>query len=517
MNRVLVTSWLAVLFAEAFVAAAAEDIVWVSDLETTPQLVGKEIVLEGRFQGRIGASLDQVRLKGCNPDRIEFRLDSEILREKFPSNLPFIRLTGTLTRSGDKLVMRVKAWSKTAATDEERFHDAARRIETTDHKAWYELASRMQRLADLYNEQELKALAAGARVRGFRAEEAVLRSSQAAELLKLADRASEVGQNAEEARRMRHKALRWKYDALAQASGSAREWFQLATELEQFLPGSQAPLTAADAKLLSQYRAKPIEVYDTTPKGRNTCDRAIWVDTITAALLAQSKEPNADLATLAKEATKKLPDRPELAQQFLRQWAEQEVSRGTVSLPAAQVRRLAEVFRHDLADAKRAQEVLRQWLDGRRNKLSARDADGRVRLARDFRADLKDDDTAVKLLLEAVQIEADLPDAARELNALGYVATPGGWKPASQVPVAEKPVRVVNNRLPEKNMTADQVRNIMGDPRPGDKIRLAYRTEGQLRVTEQWTYRGPPDIYVTFLIDSSKDARVIAINTPSQK
>src|SRR5262245_45590271 len=106
MNRVAIASWMALLFVGA-IAAAAEDVVWVSDLESMPELVGKDIVLEGRFQGRIGASLDQVRLKACNPDRIEFRLDPEILREKFPSNLPYIRLIGALTRSGDKLVMRV--------------------------------------------------------------------------------------------------------------------------------------------------------------------------------------------------------------------------------------------------------------------------------------------------------------------------------------------------------------------------------------------------------------------------
>jgi hypothetical protein len=516
MKRVLITLS-AVLALGGSVVACAEDVVWVSDLETMPQLVGKEIVVEGRFQGHVGASLDQIRLKNCNPDRIEFRLEPDAARN-FPSSLPYIRLVGTLTRSGDKLVMRVKSWSKTKATDEDRFQDTAQRIDALDHKAWYELGGRMQRLADLYGEKELKALASSARVRGFRAEEGALRSSQSADLLKLADRAIDVGLDAEEARRMRHKALRWKYDALARASsGPARDWFELAAALEQFLPGVETPLTVADAKLVSQYHLKPFEVYDTMPKGRDTCDRAIWVEAITQAMLAQSKEPNADLASLAKEATKRLPDRPELGQQLLRQWAEQEVSRGTLPLPAAQVRRLAEIFRNDLADPKRAQEVLRQWLDARRNKLSARDADGRVRLAKDFRTDLKDDDTAARLLLEAVQIEADLPDAAKELRALGYVSTPAGWKRASDVPAVSNAPRDVANRLPEKNMTAEQVRSIMGDPRPGDKIRLAYRNEGRIRVTEQWTYRGPPDVYVTFAFDSSNEARVIAINTTSQK
>src|SRR5262245_52507100 len=114
MKRVLI-SLLAALALAGPVAACAEEIVWVSDLEAMPQLVGKEIVVEGRFQGHVGASLDQIRLKNCNPDRIEFRLEPDADR-KFPSNMPYIRLAGTLIRSGDKLVMRVKSWSKTKAT-----------------------------------------------------------------------------------------------------------------------------------------------------------------------------------------------------------------------------------------------------------------------------------------------------------------------------------------------------------------------------------------------------------------
>jgi hypothetical protein len=461
--------------------------------------------------------LDQVRLKNCNPDRLEFRLEPDTDR-KFPSNLQYIRLVGSLTRSGDKLVMRVKSWNKITATDKDRYHDVAGRIGAMDHKGWYELAKRTRRLADFYGERELDALANEAQVRGFKAEEAVLRPAQSSELLKLAERAAGVGLDAEHARRMRHKALLWRFDALAQTTARADQWTELALALEQFLPGVKTPLSKADATLIAQYQRKPIEVYDTMPKGRDTCDRVIWVDATSAALMARAAEPNSDLENLANDATQRLPDRPELGLKFLRQWAEREVTRGLLLLPAAQVRRLAETYRKNLNDPQRAKEVLQQWLEARRNKLGARDADGRVRLARDYRSDLNDDESALRLLLEAVQIEADLPDAVRELNALGYVATPAGWKRASDVPAKSvNQASNVTSRLPERDMTATQVRAIMGEPRQADRTRFAHRHEGRLRITEQWIYRGPPDIYVTFAVDAEAEARVIAINTAAQK
>jgi hypothetical protein len=392
----------------------------------------------------------------------------------------------------------------------------ARGISALDHRAWYELAARTQRLANFYGEKELKVLVQEARVRGFRAEESVLRPTQSAELLKLADRATDFGLDAEEARRMRHKALRWRLDALIQASADSNQWFELAETMARHLPGAGTPLTAADSAIVNQYRTKPVEVYDTMPKARSTYDRESWVDVTARALSLRSAEPDADLATLAKDAAKLLPERPELAQQILRKWAELEASR-VASLPASHVRRLADTFRTELGDANRAHDILWQWLDTRRKRLGARDADGRVRLAKDFRADLKDNDAAAKLLLEAVQIESDLPEAAAELKALGYVKTANGWRTGNDPLVTASSPRSQSSRLPEKNMTAEQVRSILGEPRPGDRIRFAQRKNGRVQVIEQWTYRGPPDVFVAFQVVSETEARVIAINTPTQK
>jgi hypothetical protein len=501
------------------VRAAAEEVVWINELESNPKLIGPEIVVEGRFQQRgVGTNLDQIRLKNS---KVEFHLLPEADR-KLPSNIRFIRLVGTLTRSDGTLKMRVKSWSKTTATDEDRYGDVAQRIGTTDSRAWYELADRTKRLAEFYGEDPLRALAREARVNGFRAEEAALRSSQPDELLALADRAADVGLDAEESRRMRHKALRWQFDRLKEGSAVASEWLKLSDRVAELLPGAKVPLSPADSEAVNKYRAKPIEAYDLTPRIRPMADRDLWIDAASRSLLIASEQSNADLAKLAADAKRLMPDRPEVGRELLRKWAESEAARISALPPASQVRRLADTFENELGDPQRAQEVLRLWLETRRKRLSAKDADGRVRLAKDYRSFpfLKDDDVAGKLLLEAIGIEVDLPEAVEALKSLGYVKGPNGWIRGNDPSLKGSPgtTNPPSDRLPKKDMTPKQVSDILGDPKPEDKIRYTNRDQNGNRVViEQWTYRGPPDLHIIFRVSTPSDVRVIAINTQSQK
>lgn len=511
-------------------AISAQDVVWVSELESNSKLIDQEIVVEGRFQGRVGANLDQVRLKKCNVDKIEFRLGPDVDR-KFSSNMQWIRLTGKLTQSGGKIVMRVGSWTKIGTTDEDRFREIEQRIGAADNRAWYKLADRTQRLAEFYDEDALYALARQARVNGFRAEEAALRSTQADELLALAARSAEVGLDAEESRRMRHKALRWQFDRLQEGNATVSQWLELADKISKLLPGAKVPLKPADLEAVNKYRAKPIDAYDLTPRIRMMADRDLWIEATTRSWLTASEQSNADIAKLASDAKRLVPDRPELSRQLLKKWAESEAellknwaesetTRAATPPSATQVRRLAETFRIELAEPQREQEVLRLWLDSRRKKLSSKDADGRVRLAKDFRFYLKDDETAAKLLLQAISIEADLPEAAEELKSLGFIRGPNGWLQSNDPSLKAKSgvISPSMDRLLKIDMTPKQVSDILGDPKPEDKIRFTNRgKDGKRIVIEQWTYRGPRDLNVSFQVTNPSDVRVIAINTQSQK
>jgi len=515
------TSLFAALVGAAYPASTtAQELVWVSELESNPKLIGREVVVEGIFQGHVGTNLDQIKLKNCNVKKIEFRLGPEVDRN-FSSNMRWIRLTGKLTLADGKLVMRVSSWSKINTTDEDRFQDVAQTIGATDHRAWMELADRTARLAEFYDDKALRALVREARASGFRAEEAGLRSNQTDELLALAGRAATVGVDAEESRRMRHKALRWQFDRIVESNAKASEWVKLADRIAELLPGANVPLKPADVDAVNKYRAAPIEAYDMTLRIRPMADREFWIEAITRSLRSASEQPSADIEQLAADAERLLPDRPELGRELLKKWAESEAARIESLPPASQVLRLADVFKNKLGDRQRAQEVIRLWLDTRRKRLSAKDADGRVRLAKEYRARLEDNETARTLLLDAVRIESDLPEAAEQLKSLGYVKGPSGWIPSSDPSLHTRPEVTdrSGDRLLKKDMTPAQVKEILaGEPKPEDKIRFTDRDkDGRRIVVEQWTYRGARDLCVSFRINSASDIRVIAINTPSQK
>ncbi|MBI3463328.1 MAG: hypothetical protein HY000_09755 [Planctomycetes bacterium] len=148
----------------------------------------------------------------------------------------------------------------------------------------------------------------------------------------------------------------------------------------------------------------------------------------------------------------------------------------------------------------------------KRSKLSKRDAESRYQLARDYRLELKDDATAIKLLSEAIEID---PDPVRqqeldELKTLGFVKEPRGWvrgDPAA-IPAATDP-NSPRDTLPRPNMTADQVRQLLRNPRPDEVLRVGIA--GQ--VLEQWSLQGPPDIYVTFRLSRSSPAVVVSVHT----
>src|SRR5438093_61257 len=142
--------------------ALADDVVWLNELESDPKLIGREVVIEGRFKGRVGANLDQIKLQSSN---VQFQLSPEIAK-RFPSGLrDFVRVAGMLTNSEGKLVLRVTALTKISTTDVDRFNAIAATVQAKDYRRWNELADRTAKLADFYGDDELKALALQARLK----------------------------------------------------------------------------------------------------------------------------------------------------------------------------------------------------------------------------------------------------------------------------------------------------------------------------------------------------------------
>jgi hypothetical protein len=503
----------ALISSDVSAALAAANVVWMHELETNPNLVGQELVVEGRFSSRVGPNRELLKLHNS---KVEFRIPAE-LDLKLPSETRWVRITGKLEKAGDKLSVRIKSAERITETDSDRYRAVAQRIGPRDARAWNALADRTDGLAKFYgNDTELAALASDARLKGLNAEELVLNADQPAELLMLAGRAETLGVGEDEVRRMRHKSLRWQFESMGTAA-TTEKWGDLAKRITELLPESQTQLKASDAAIVGQYRNNPLEVYETQKAFRAVCDRQFWIDVVTRSMLAAAEKPDADLMSLTQEARQSAPDHPELARTLIERWATSESGK-LAALPAARrargVRKLADTYRTELGNPDRARAVLREWLDQRRAELGKRDADGRVQLARDYRSDIQDDDVAAKLLIEALAIEPDLPNAAAELQSLGYEKVSEVWVRKSDR-VAAGPSRPADGRAKqaELQMTPGQVREILGNPKPEDVVRWA--TAG--RVREQWVFRGPSDVYVTFEFSSSDGLRVISIKTDVRK
>lgn len=492
--------------------AVAEDVVWINELEANSRLIGQEVVVEGRYSGRVGQKLDQIKLRNS---KVEFRVSPDMAR-LLPSTTRFVRVTGTLTESGGKLVMKVKSLSATAVNDAGRYEEAARKIGGTDHAGWQELSERTRRLAEFHGDDELRGLAEQARAKIFHVQEAALKPAQAAELLTLAERVAEAGFE-DESRRMKHKALRWQFGALVARAAGPEAWESLAVRIAKVLPGVGAPARSVDRALVNRYAGSdnPIELYDANPEARDAFERELWIAATIRRLLAEAEMPATDLARLADQAKQVLPDRPEVWQQLLGKWADGEAQKLN-SLGDKQVHNLVKVLRTDLGKPDRANALLKQWLESKRRQLDRRDVESRYQLAHDYRLELRDDATAVALVTEALKIDSDpvRQPELDELKALGFVKGQRGWvrsdSALNPVPVPE-PVVAVLDTLPKPGMSADQVRKLLGEPKPEDILRVG--TAGQ--VVEEWIYRAPPAISIYVVFRVSRTAQLVVLSVHS--
>jgi hypothetical protein len=331
----------------------------------------------------------------------------------------------------------------------------------------------------------------------------------------LAERVAEAG-FADDSRRMKHKALRWQFGALAASGAGPKAWEILAAQIAKLLPGSPVPAQSVDLSLVNRYASSdnPIEVYDANPAARDTFDREFWIAATIRRLLAEAEMPSTDLARLSDQAKQVLPDRPEVWQQLLGKWADGE-ARNLASLGDRQVHNLIKVFRTDLGKPDRANALLRQWLGSQRRKLDRRDVESRYQLAHDYRVELRDDATAAELVSEALKIDTDpvRQPALEELKALGFVKGPRGWMRSDSAlnPVPVQEPAVAPDTLPKPGMTADQVRKLLGEPKSEDILRVG--TAGQ--VVEEWIYRAPPDISIYVVFRLSRTAQPIVLSVHS--
>ena len=476
---------LPVVWATPWLAAAADATpILVTQLEKAPELIGRRVEVEGRVASR---GPDRLRLAASE---VEFRFKPSPRIASF--RLQRVRIVGSLMREGTSLRLDIDELN-TLPTEAEEFSERQGRIRAGDATQWFELGDWARQRAMLYDDPALTRLADAAYRSGLSARERGTADTAEA-LLELSRFAREVAQLPDEAVRLAYRAFRRRFKETPPDDLEALD--RLAAQIAEALPGCDQPLTAADDSLVKRAQTDPERAYvEVDAAERRKLHRLLWGDVIEQRFMAVlASDPDLG-AVVAERAARLVPERRQLADTLKRTGLDAE-SLHVSDLSRDRVVALAEGYR-SLAnpDPERARAILEAWAAARRAALGARDADGRLSLARDLASLVGDRDGAVALLQEAWQLAPEMPGLAEELGKLGLVRVADRWTEAEQADrrgdvEMERQIRL-GKVVP--GMTKAQVLRSLRRP---DRV---TRVVSGRHVLEQWVYVGTATMRVNLV------------------
>lgn len=397
-----------------------------ADLVRRPDLVGREVLVDDRvayYVTRNGSDDDELQLKRTP---ITFLVPRR-LRPPLHTRVVAALVRGTLEREGNRLSCRVNGL-EIKPGDLERLNAAVAQLGVRDYetrRAWARWAER--RAADFRDEALLRR-ARTLEAEALRLEGEIKRVAVDApqEWLAMARDARKRKVPEPEPSALAHRALRAR---LASADGLAA-LKSVAGEIESFFPEAPKDRAAARTPLgrwEARYADDPADAYRSAPAEiRQAMDRRLWADARERVI---DGEPIADLAAAlarADQAAEQLPERPELPARLVEK-AAAAARRELGTMRQDEARRLAEVYRVRLRRPDDARQVLRDWLEAKKARLSATDAEGRVALAGLYEDLAQDRVTAVALLRKAWEIDPRSAETAEAFRTRGFRREKDGW------------------------------------------------------------------------------------------
>ncbi len=483
MNRAVM--FVILLTVSRIVSAAGPVLVEANDLAKRTDLIGREILVDDRFMFFVfhkGKGYDEVVLRRA--ETVTFHL-AQNLRPAQAPRPGSVRLQGILEKRGTQLAMEVQAM-ELLPPDIERLETGVTATGPQDFEkrnAWARWATAR---ADSFNDEPLKLRAKQVAAdalwieagRGPEAERATRSLTLARRGLK--ENAAEPIPGA-----LAHRAFR----ARLATANSVVALETLAKEVEEFFPEAKE-IRGPNAPLVPEKGQDAGQIYrNAAPEARRQWDRSLLADTIQASLERQFSELPAKGLELADRARLLLADRPTVSDKLKRDGlAAAASSVGKLSL--REVESLSTRYRDELGQPQQARDLLRKWLDDRReNRLSPTDSDGRVQLALQYDKLLNDRAAAVQLLRAALVIDPQSKEISDVFRRFGYRKVDDAWvEPSNSKPSpteTAEPANHVTDTLVSRGMTRDQVRTRLGG-KPDRIVRVA--TQGE--VLEQWIYQG---------------------------
>jgi tetratricopeptide (TPR) repeat protein len=483
------------------------------ELARRSDLLGREVVVDdrvARFQYHPDTRLfDEVYLKRC-PD-VTFALPARLRFQQSPQ-APAVRIQGKLRKDGERLFCDVTAIDL-LPSDLDRLNRAVAMLPKADSEnrsGWSRWAERRGRA---FQDEVLLKRAREIEAEAIRNEAGLPGKDPVDHWLGLAERARAEKIPEPEPSALAHQGFR---ASLSRAANS-EEAKAVVTRIEAFFPGASRPVPPEQegdlARWEAPYAKDPAAAYRASnARARSALDHRLWADAVQRSIEKQAAENPKEMLNLAEDASKRLPDRPSLATKLLERGLGAE-SRSVGELRLSEVDSLATLYRERLKQPEKAKELYRSWLDDQRNhRLSPRDAEGRIALARQYEDLLDDRATATSLLRDAWSIDPGSREVADAFLRRGFRKVNGQWVEGSKARAArdatpekgEGEATAADRKLETVNVsggesggagrgsgaTGDSLLNATPSQvlaklaKPDRRVRIA--TQG--RVIEQWIY-----------------------------
>ncbi len=436
-----------------------------SDLARRVDLVGQEVLVDDRvafYVTRGGNDDDELQLKRTP---VTFLVPRRLRPSQ--SRIVSAVIRGRLERQGKQLVCRVEALDL-KPPDLQRLDAALSQLRPDDYRTRRAWARWAEHRATAFHDEPLARRASSLEAEALKIEGEMKRVTVDApeQWLRMAREARDRKVAEPEPSALAHRALRAR---IASAEGLAA-LRAVAAEIDSFFPSAGRDRESSKVSLQrweARYADDPASAYREAPEAiRKAMDRRLWAD-VRARILEAT--PFADLPAaigIADQAAEQLPERGDLPAKLLEKGGA-AVRRDLGTLRQDEIRRLADVYRNRLRRPEEARQVLRDWLDQKRSKLSDSDVEGRLALAPLYEEMVGDRVTAVELLRKAWEIDPGSRETAEAFRLRGFRREKETWVEAStQAPSTPvEPGRATVASASLIGLTADELkRRLIAEP-----------------------------------------------------
>lgn len=487
------------LLANALVASA-DDPRFIGDLEASADrwkaMEGLAIEVEGRVST---VSRGEMRFQGS-------RLNVILPEDARPRGGSTYKVRGDMRPADGKTVFVARS-IETYPSDLERLNVAEAKLKPNVSEGWLELADEFLQRAKFYKDDELKARATEVVDQGLKAAVAeasddIAKLNEAAQLA--LDRGSE-----DVAALARHRVVRLQWSAIADRLDTDTDQAivdanLLLDRLGRDLPGATEPMTEQREALVAAYGRDPFDAYSRVDAEQRRMIARILFAEILEATLAKRLLPNGSNADdIADELARRLPDRPDLEAAY-REKAVASTMESIGNLAEADLlafkKRLEEA-----GDAKRGAAALDAWLKSRLEAARKRGPTFIFNVGKDYERLKNDEETAVALFQESLEVDSRLIEAVKAMESHGYEKVGGKWRKKMAKKAAALPEDVKLGEVRE-GMTDDQVRSSLRSA-PDSVARIASFG----LVTEVWIYRDFKRVVTLRRRSIDGEARVVEV------